>query len=455
MSENTSLPQALLTLLQENPDIEVFEVILHDFAGNHRGKWVPRDQIEKLFSGGFKMPKSVVSVDAWGRDVQELIEVTGDADGICIPDPATLAMVPWAERPTAQVIIQMSSASHSEEPLEPYPADPRAVLQAVVARYQRLGLTPVVASELEFHLFQNQRDAYGLPLHTQSSELSTPLGGDSYGLDAMREVAPIMDEIDQMARAQGIPVDTLITECGASQYEINLHHQADAVSACDHGSLLRRAIRAVARRHDQLATFMAKPFAEEVGNGMHIHFSLLDSSGNNVFVGDDERGSATLRHAVAGCLATMNDSMAIFAPSINSYRRLSPGSFAPIAANWGYENRTTALRIPAGDSSAIRIEHRLPGADGNLYLVVAAILAGALYGIENQLEPEPPVEGEAQVEQPTLCYHWYDALNAFEQSAFVKEYLGEEFAALYIACKRGEKAEFDRRVTRLEYDAYL
>jgi len=455
MSDTSTLPTPLQSLLQEHPEIEVFEVILHDFAGNHRGKWVPRDQIEKLFNGDFKMPKSVVSVDAWGRDVQELIEATGDSDGICIADPATLALVPWAERPTAQVVMQMSSASHSSEPLTPYPADPRAVLQSVVARYRALGLTPVVASELEFHLLQSERDAYGQPLHTQSTELEMPLGGDSYSLDAMREVAPIMDEIDQVARAQGIPVDTLITECGASQYEINLHHEADAVSACDHGSLLRRAIRAVARRHNQLATFMAKPFADEVGNGMHIHFSLLDENGHNVFIGDSDRGSARLRHAVAGCLATMGDAMAIFAPSLNSYRRLAPGSFAPIAANWGYENRTTALRIPAGDAAAIRVEHRLPGADANVYLVVAAILAGALYGIEHQLEPEPPVEGEAQVEQPSLPCDWQDALNAFEQSAFVKEYLGAEFAELYAICKRGEKAEFDRRVTRLEYDAYL
>ncbi|TFH68780.1 glutamine synthetase [Gammaproteobacteria bacterium LSUCC0057] len=455
MSETSTLPTALQTLLQQYPDIEVFEVILHDFAGNHRGKWVPREQIEKLFSGDFKMPKSVISVDAWGRDIPELIEATGDSDGICIADPATLAPVPWAERPTAQVVMQMSSASSNGEPLTPYPADPRAVLQAVVARYRALGLTPVVASELEFHLLQNQRDGYGQPLHTQSTELELPLGGDSYSLDAMREVAPIMDEIDQMARLQGIPVDTLITECGASQYEINLHHVADAVSACDHGSLLRRAIRAVARRHHQLATFMAKPFAEEVGNGMHIHFSLLDSTGNNVFVGTDDRGSDLLRHAVAGCLATMGDAMAIFAPNINSYRRLAPGSFAPVTANWGYENRTTALRIPAGDAESIRIEHRLPGADANVYLVVAAILAGALYGIEQQLEPSAAVEGEAAQQPSTLPLHWHEALNAFEQSAFIKEYLGAPFAELYAACKRGEKSEFDRRVTRLEYDAYL
>lgn len=447
--------EQLNQFLEQHPDVEVFEVILHDFAGNHRGKWVPREQIKKVFGGEFKMPKSVISLDSWGRDIPELIEATGDCDGICLADPATLALVPWADRPTAQLIIQMSEASHSEQETVPYSADPRAILQSVVARYTQLGLTPVVASELEFHLLQEQRDDSGQPLHTQSTELALPLGGDCYSLDAMREVAPIMDEIDAVARAQGIPVDTLITECGASQYEINLHHQADAVSACDNGSLLRRAIRAVARRHQQLATFMAKPFAEEVGNGMHIHFSLLDKAGNNVFIGDDQRGSTTLHHAVAGCLATMGEAMAIFAPNINSYRRLAPGSFAPIAANWGYENRTTALRIPAGDASAIRIEHRLPGADANVYLVVAAILAGALYGIENKLEPTPAVEGEAQVEQPDLPANWDAALAAFEQSEFIKRYLGEDFAELYASCKRGEKSEFDRRVTRLEYDAYL
>ena len=161
-------------------------------------------------------------------------------------------------------------------------------------------------------------------------------------------MAPMMDAISSAASQQNLPVDTLISEFGASQCEINLHHQDSALRACDQASMLRRAIRGVAQQQGKQATFMAKPFAEAVGNGMHIHFSLLDSSGNNVFDNGTPQGSELLHHAVAGCLKTLAESVAIFAPNINSYRRLVPGCYAPTAPTWGYENRTTALRIPAG-----------------------------------------------------------------------------------------------------------
>jgi glutamine synthetase len=225
--------------------------------------------------------------------------------------------------------------------------------------------------------------------------------------------------------------------------------------ACDQGSMLKRAIRNVARSHNKVASFMAKPFAEQVGNGMHIHFSLIDAKGNNVFDDGTDTGSKLLNHAVAGCLATMADSMAIFAPNINSYRRMVPGCYAPLAPNWGYENRTTAIRIPGGDHRAIRIEHRVAGADANVYLTVAAILAGALYGIENTLAAPQAVVGDAGDVEAVLPHFWQDALEVFEQSDFIGDYLGAELQKTFSLCKRKEKSEFDSRVTLLEYDAYL
>jgi glutamine synthetase len=204
---------------------------------------------------------------------------------------------------------------------------------------------------------------------------------------------------------------------------------------------------------------MAKPFAEDVGNGMHVHFSLLDTSGSNVFDNGTPEGSELLQYAVAGCLKNMADSVAIFAPNINSYRRLVPGCYAPTAPTWGYENRTTALRIPAAEGHAMRIEHRVAGADANVYLTVAAMLAAALYGIENKLLPPAVTTGDAAelelpAEQQLPCY-WGDALHRFEQSEFISRYLGEEFKTVYAQSKHKEKAEFDSRVTLLEYDAYL
>ena len=445
-------PQTLDQFLQDNPDIEIFEVILHDLNGIHRGKWLPREQIAKVFNGGYKMPQNTCSLDAWGRDLEELVQESGDADGVCTADPETLARVPWADKPTAQVIVSMGSFGGDE----PYGGDPRMVLQSVLDRYAKLGLRPVVASEMEFHLFELDRDKFGQPQHSQRALNGSPaLGGQTYGMDIMRETAPLMDAITEAAKIQNLPVDTLITEFGPSQFEINLYHQDSAMRACDQGSMLKRAIRNVARSHNKVASFMAKPFAEQVGNGMHIHFSLVDADGQNVFDNGTDAGSELLGHAVAGCLATMADSMAIFAPNINSYRRMVPGCYAPLAPNWGYENRTTAIRIPGGDNRAIRIEHRVAGADANVYLTVAAMLAGALYGIENKMAAPQAVAGDAGDVKAELPHFWQDALEAFEQSDFIGEYLGTELQKTFVLSKRKEKQEFDSRVTLLEYDAYL
>ena len=444
--------QTLDQFLQDNPDIEIFEIILHDLNGIHRGKWLPREQIAKVFEGGYKMPQNTCSLDTWGRDLDELVQESGDADGVCTAHPETLARVPWADKPTAQVIVSMGSFGGDQ----PYTGDPRVVLQTVLDRYAKLGLRPVVATEMEFHLFELDRDKFGQPRHSQRALDGSPaLGGQTYGMDTMRETAPLMDAIAEAAKIQYLPVDTLISEFGPSQYEINLYHQDSAMRACDQGSMLKRAIRNVARSHNKVASFMAKPFAEQVGNGMHIHFSLIDDNGDNVFDNGTDAGSPLLRHAVAGCLATMADSMAIFAPNINSYRRMVPGCYAPLAQNWGYENRTTAIRIPSGDHRAIRIEHRVAGADANVYLTVATILAGALYGIEQKLAAPDAVVGDAGDVEAVLPHFWQDALAVFEQSGFIRDYLGAEMQKTFTLCKRKEKQEFDSRVTLLEYDAYL
>ena len=309
---------------------------------------------------------------------------------------------------------------------------------------------------MEFHLLTLERDKFGIPQHSQTAIDGSPaIGGQTCGIDIMRDAAPLMDAIIEATNQQKLPVDTLVTEFGPSQFEINLYHQDCALRACDQGSMLKRAIRSVALQHDKVASFMAKPFAEQVGNGMHIHFSLLDEKGNNVFDNGTPEGSKLLSYAVAGCLETMADSMAVFAPNINSFRRMVPGCYAPLSPNWGYENRTTALRIPGGDNRAMRIEHRVAGADANPYLTVAAILAGALYGIEKKLKAPAAVVGDAGDVEPTLPHFWNDAILAFERSKFIEEYLGSELKTNYARCKRQEKQEFDSRVTLLEYDAYL
>jgi glutamine synthetase len=438
--------------LSDNPEIEIFEVLLHDLNGIQRGKWLPRDKIHKLFNGGFKMPLSSCSLDCWGRDQEELITATGDSDGVCIPHAETLARVPWADKLTGQIIVSMTKDVSGS----PYGGDCRAALKKIIERFSALGLRPVVASEMEFHLLSLDRDSLGRPQHSQKAIDGSPaIGGQTYGIDMMRNTAPLMDAIIDASKNQHLPVDTLVTEFGPSQFEINLYHQDCALRACDQGSMLKRLIRGVSHKHNKVASFMAKPFADEVGNGMHIHFSLLDDSGKNVFDNGTAEGSQYLSHAVAGCLETMADSMAIFAPNINSFRRMVPGCYAPLTANWGYENRTTSIRIPGGDHKAMRIEHRVAGADANPYLTVAAMLAGALYGIERKLEPTKAIVGDAGDLEPTLPHFWNDAIEIFEESSFIREYLGLDLQTNYALCKRQEKNEFDSKVTLMEYDAYL
>ncbi len=442
----------LQAFLDQHPDIEIFEIVLPDVCGGLRGKWLTRDKIHKAMAGELKLPMSSLAFDVWGRDAEILVFETGDNDGFCKPDIRTLAIVPWAQRPTAQVVISMMEVSG-----EPCAYDTRHILQSLMDRFSALGLTPVVASEMEFHLFHDKLDDLGQPVHTQTDCVGGRLaGGQTYGLEMMEGMSGLMHDIRDACVAQGLPIDTLIKESGPSQYEINLYHSPDALVAADQAMMLQRAIKAVTRKHGLRATFMAKPFGHLAGNGMHVHCSLLDGQGNNAFDDGTGKGNALLQHAVAGCLEGMADSMLLFAPNLNSYRRFQHGTYAPLAPCWGYENRTVSIRIPADAPHATRIEHRVAGADANPYLVIAAILSGMLHGIENKLQAPPPLEGNAyELLAPSLPRYWPDALARFESSGFVRDNFGKAFQRVYSVLKRQEMADFDCQVTPLEYDACL
>jgi glutamine synthetase len=200
---------------------------------------------------------------------------------------------------------------------------------------------------------------------------------------------------------------------------------------------------------------MAKPFGEREGNGFHTHVSLLDAEGRNVFDDGTPAGSAALRHAVAGLADVMADSMLVFAPHRNSYRRLRSGVHGPLVPNWGYENRYVSMRIPNGEGAARRIEHRIAGADANPYLSLAAILAGILHGLDKGLEPEPPTEPGAEESEARLPGTWEAALDAFERSEFIRGALGADFQRALSEIKRVEQATFEASVTQLEYETGL
>jgi len=226
--------------------------------------------------------------------------------------------------------------------------------------------------------------------------------------------------------------------------------------AADPALMLQRTIRGVASAAGLVATFMAKPFGELAGNGMHLHCSLLDSEGNNAFDDGSGAGTPLLKHAIAGCMDSMAESMLLLAPNLNSYRRFQRGTHAPLAPSWGYENRTVAIRVPADAPTATRIEHRVAGADAHPHLAVAVLLAGMLHGIENAMEAPAPLEGNAYDQlPPSLPRHWPQALSLFEESTFIRQWFGAEFQRVYTLLKQQEMAEFDRQVTPLEYDACL
>lgn len=447
--EREQPPATVADFLQRYPELEYVEAFLTDVNGIARGKRLPAHALERLYRTGLCLPASTLLLDVWGREVVAtgLIFDTGDADLFCHPVEHGLRPLPWSEGRGAQVLLSMHAGDGAS-----YPADPRNVLAGVVERFRARGQTPVVATELEFRLFDAESGPDGTP---------RPLGalGQSasqlFGLDELDILDSMFSEIDRACREQDLPADTIIAEQSEGQYEVNLRHVPDPLLAADQAVLFKRTVKAVARRHGLIASFMAKPFGDQAGNGLHVHTSLLADNGSNLFI--DEHGETdTLRHAIGGLTTTMADVMAVLAPHANSWRRFQPYAHVPMAPTWDHDNRTTAVRIPLSSPAATRIEHRVAGADANPYLVVAAVLAGIDHGIAQALEPPPETRGNAFEESETeLPIHWDSALQAFEQSAFVAEYLGAEYRRLFTAVKRQELETFRARVPSAEYATYL
>ena len=439
--------------LETHPDIATADLFVTDHNGVARGKRVPAPSLAKVFHSGLAIPRSAMALDIWGHDAAAagFDQATGDGDALCRPVPGTLRPMTWARTPRAQMMLTMHEADG-----RPFLGDPRHVLARLLGRFAELGLTPVVATELEFYLVEPTAGPDGgpaAPRHPASGR--RPTDPCVLSLDELEGLEGLFADIETAARAQGIPTDTLITEHGPGQFEINLWHQSDALLAADQAVLFKRAVKGCARAHGLVASFMAKPFGQASGSGMHAHLSLLDAAGRNLF-DDGAAGSPLLRHAVAGLCATMRDFAVIFAPNPNSYRRLRPGAFAPTAPSWGYENRTVAVRIPHAGGPARRLEHRVAGADVNPHLALAAILAGVLHGIEHRLEPGEPVTGSAYGRDlERLPETLSDAVRAFEQSPLTAAYLGADIVRILAAAKRQEQERLAGIVPAAEHEAYL
>lgn len=442
--------------LERNPDINSIDLMIGDINGVIRGKRIPRDSLLKAYEEGVCLPASLFALDINGNTIEEtgLGLDQGEGDRLCFPVPGTLSRVPWQDRPCAQLLMSMYENDHS-----PFVYDPRHVLQRVLDRFSTLGLTPVVAVETEFYVIDRERDD-----EHQLQPPVSPVSGKRdrqcqvYSLSDLDDYCDFLESIQQSAMTQNLPVDTAIAECAPGQFEINLKHRPDAMQACDEAVLLKRLIKGVAARHSMEATFMAKPYNQEAGSGTHIHVSLIDSEGNNRFCSHDDNplGNDLLQQAVAGVLALMPESMVVFAPNANSYRRFQPGFYVPMSQTWGADNRTVAVRIPGGNPAARRLEHRVAGADVNPYLLVASILAGIHHGLTHRLSAPEPVTGNAYASHPpSLPNSWIQALDQWQQNEILPEYLGQEFCRVYHANRYGERQLFMRHVSSQEYDWYL
>jgi glutamine synthetase len=441
--------------LDQNPDIESVHVVWTDMCGVARGKVLRRDEVVPAWKDGRFMPISALVLDVTGQDVPEtgLVFDEGDRDMLMWPVPGSMVRVPWASVPTAQYIATVHDLDGT-----PHYADPRNALEKIVKRFElELGMKPVGAVELEFFLMDRASAMAGKPMAPQSLiNEARPQHYQAYYLQDTEDFGPFFKDLYAMCEIQGLPAKTLISEYAPGQMEIVLRHRADVLKACDEGIMLKRLIKNVAEKHGLAATFMAKPYSAWTGSGMHIHVSLGDEDGNNLFAAEDPTQNELLMHAIGGLKAAMAESMLIFAPNANSYRRFRRNSYAPVSASWGINNRTVSLRIPAGPPKACHIEHRPSGADANPYLVMAAILAGMHYGITEKSDPGNPVNGNGYERRAKyIPGNWFDAIDAFWRASILKEYFGKEFVDTYCTLKEVEADRFYAEPTARDFEWYL
>lgn len=446
--------------LAAHPGVKTIELLMPDMCGILRGKRLTKNSFKKLYSGSVRTPGSLYLLDITGQDIPAVLLgfADGDPDKFCRPAPGTLKPVPWAEQPLGQVLGSMT-----EDDGAPLYSDPRAILASTVARLGELGLKPSVAIEQEFYLLDRKRGPGGAPQPAFSEQSGYRQSTTQVaGMEELYDFESFLAEVERCCEVQGLPAEAASKEYAPGQYEINLHYVADAVTACDQAVMLKRIIKAVARRHGVVASFMAKPFEETAGSGTHVHVSLYHEDGANAFA----RGARQeingmgvgepLLHAVGGLIACMAESMAIFAPNANSYRRFRPGLFVPVSPSWGVNNRSAGIRIPPSDDQALRIEHRNAGADTNPYLAAAAILAGIHHGLTAKIDPPPASDGDRDPEGlPELPLDWHTALDRFRDGTILPFYLGEKYHGVYETCRRFECEAFKARIQPLDYEWYL
>lgn len=414
--------------------IEDIECITPDQAGVARGKMMPMKKFTS--ETALALPSAVFITTISGgypEDGNGFSYPEKDGDLKLEPDLSTLCVVPWEADPTAQVICDLVYQDGSIIGFTP-----RNVLRSVVQAYTRLGLSPVVAPEIEFYLVRKNPDP-DYPLTPPVGRSGRAIGGgQGYSIAGVNEFDELIDDIYHFSEKQGLEIDTLIHEEGTAQLEINLRH-GDPIELADQVFLFKKTIREAALKHDMYATFMAKPIQGQPGSAMHLHQSVVDTrTGANIFSNPDGSQSEAFFHFIGGLQKHMASALVMLAPYVNSYRRLVPGASAPVNLRWGYDNRTTAFRVPRSGPQGRRVENRIPSSDANPYLALAASLACGLIGLEKQISPDEPAADTVNASEVELPRGLIEAVALFEDDADLKALLGESFVATYAAIKRQE-----------------
>lgn len=440
--------QSVNEWLEENAILEL-ECLVPDITGNARGKIIPAH----TFGGEqTRLPEAVLLQDITGGYTDEIDQILGatDSDMFLKPVTDTLRRVPWASKPTGQMIHDCYNRDGKLHELSS-----RAVLKKVLALFAAEGWTPVVAPEVEFYLVKKTDDANPeVEPATGRSENNGHLR-HSYTINAISEFEAVIDDIFVYSKAQGLDTECLIDETGAGQFEMNFVH-GDALALADQVFLFKRSVREAALKHGLSATFMAKPMRQQPGSAMHIHQSIVDSnSGKNIFVNEGGSENARFRHYIGGLQQYTPQAFSLYAPNVNSYRRFTKHIAAPINLHWGYDNRTTGLRVPDSSAQAKRVENRFSGVDANPYLAIAATLACGYLGIKHAIEPDEPCDGDAfeqEIGVPRTLEH---ALSQLEDSLELRDIFGTHFVDGYVAVKREELEHYNRCISPWEREFLL
>lgn len=441
---NVSTEDVFQSWLQERK-IEDVEAFIPDMAGSARGKVIPA---EKFGSGEIKMPEAIFCQTISGDYVADKSNVE-DRDMLLVPDSTTLRPVPWVSDPAASVFFDCYMRDGS-----PVNKSPRGVLRNVLAKFEARGWIPVVAPEVEFYLLSPHSDPEAEAKPPEGRLGWTENVRQPYSIDSMNDYEPFILDVYKYCEIQGIGVDTISQEMGPAQLEINFKH-GNALELADQVFLFKRTLREVAIMHGMHVTFLAKPHAQEAGSSLHIHQSILDKEGNNIFTNADESASDLFYGYIGGLQRYMPEAMLTFAPYVNSYRRFASPWSSPVNLDWAIDNRTVGLRVPDSPPAARRVENRLAGSDVNPYLAIAASLACGYLGMVEGLKPTDEAEGSAYSGEFLLHRHITAAIDAMRTSDAMRSMLGDEFVTLYTAVKDAEYAEFQEIITPYERETLM